>query len=360
MTDVVAALIWDGDRFLACQRPAHKTRGLLWEFVGGKVEPGETKEQALIRECWEELDITVRVGRVFMELVHEYPDMTVRLTLFNATIAQGIPKRLEHNDIRWITTRQIDDYCFCPADVDILAQLKHVQNGMQAELFPLRDEQYKQFHSMLMPTVDPDKILGIRVPVLRSFAKAYAKNHNMDGFLQDLPHKFYEENNLHGFYISDMKDYDMAANALDQFLPYVDNWATCDMITPKAFRNHPDGLPERISSWLNSDHAYTVRFAICTLMKFYLDEAFEPEFLKMVSSVSSEEYYVKMAVAWFFATALAKQYDATVSYLENRLLPVWTHNKTIQKAIESYRITDTQKMHLKSLKIKEGVRYEKN
>lgn len=124
MTQVVAALIWDGDRFMACQRPAHKARGLLWEFVGGKVDPGETKEQALIRECREELNVTVSVGEVFMEVIHAYPDLTVELTLFNASIAQGVPEKLEHNDIRWITVDEIDQYDFCPADTEILERLK--------------------------------------------------------------------------------------------------------------------------------------------------------------------------------------------------------------------------------------------
>ncbi len=124
MTEVVAALIWDGDRFLACQRPAHKARGLLWEFVGGKVEPGETKENALVRECQEELDVTVEVGDIYMEVTHEYPDLTVHLTLFHAKIAEGVPKKLEHHDIQWLTVAEIDDYAFCPADVDILRRLK--------------------------------------------------------------------------------------------------------------------------------------------------------------------------------------------------------------------------------------------
>jgi len=126
MTDVVAALIWDGDKFMVCQRPAHKARGLLWEFVGGKVEPGETKVEALIRECCEELDITIAVGDIYMELIHEYPDLTVRLTLFHASIADGIPKILEHNDIRWITVEEIPHYNFCPADADILKKLKYL------------------------------------------------------------------------------------------------------------------------------------------------------------------------------------------------------------------------------------------
>ena len=360
MTEVVAALIWDGDRFLACQRPAHKTRGLLWEFVGGKVEPGETKEQALIRECREELNITVKVGNVFMELIHEYPDMTVCLTLFNATISHGIPQKLEHNDIKWITTQQIDDYVFCPADVDILAQLKQIQNNTQAELFSLRDASYKKFHASLMPTVDPDNVFGVRMPVLRRYAKAFSKTDKVNAFLTTLPHRYYEENNLHGILISEIREYPEAVKALEEFLPHVNNWATCDLISPKAFYKHPDGLIDHVNRWITSNHCYTVRFAVCVFMKYYLDDCFKPEYLEMVASIVSDEYYVRMAIAWYFATALAKQYDAVIPYLENAILPVWTHNKTIQKAIESNRISDSQKAYLKTLKIKDGRNYEKN
>lgn len=352
MTDVVAALIWDGDRFLACQRPAHKARGLLWEFVGGKVEPGETKQEALIRECKEELDITITVGDLFMEQIHEYPDLTVRLTLFNASIAQGTPKLLEHNDLRWLQTSQIGDYDFCPADEAILAQLRHIHSGLQAQLFALADPAYQSFHCRLMPTVDPARVLGIRTPALRLFAKTFAKEGRADAFLSQLPHIYYEENNLHGMLISQMKDYDQTVAALDAFLPYVDNWATCDLLSPKAFQKRPAALLPKIRQWMASSHCYTVRFGIGMLLKFYLDEAFQPEQLAWVAAVSSEEYYVNMMIAWYFATALAKQYDAALPYLLEGKLGNWTHNKAIQKAIESYRITDTQKAYLRTLKRK--------
>lgn len=360
MTDVVAALIWDGDRFLACQRPAHKKRGLLWEFVGGKVEQGETKEQALIRECQEELNVTVKVGTLFMELIHEYPDLTVRLSLFNAVISEGVPEKLEHNDVRWITTQQVDEYEFCPADVDILEQLKQIQTRVQAEIYALRDISYKNFHSALMPTIDPNRVMGVRMPALRSFAKKFTKSYDANAFLASLPHRYYEENNLHGILISGIEDYDDTIRALEVFLPHVDNWATCDLIAPKSFQNHPEALIRHLTHWLNNDHIYTVRFGICVLMKFYLGSAFHPDFPNMVVAVKSKEYYVRMAVAWYFATALAKQYDAIIPYLENRRLPIWTHNKTIQKALESRRIPADRKVYLKTLKIKEAKHYDKD
>lgn len=348
MTDVVAALIWDGDKFLACQRPAHKTRGLLWEFAGGKVECGETKQEALIRECREELGITLSVGEIFMELIHEYPDMTVRLTLFNATVAEGIPQKLEHNDIRWITTKEIDQYSFCPADDGILSILKHVENGVQANLISMRDEQYKAFLCPLIPTVRPDKVIGIRMPRLRKYARQLSRENCR--FLAALPHRYYEEDNLHGIIISEMVDFKQTVEALEAFLPHVDNWSTCDLITPKAFRQAPEDLIFHVKRWMSSNHSYAVRFAISVLMKFYLDEYFQPEYLQLAAAIRSEEYYVNMMVAWYFATALAKQYDAAIPYLERRLLPAWTHKKTIQKAVESYRITPELKAYLKNLK----------
>jgi mutator protein MutT len=350
MTDVVAALIWDNDRFLACQRPAHKARGLLWEFVGGKVEPGETPEEALIRECREELDVTVRVGNVFMTLIHEYPDLTVRLILFNAAIVSGKPKKLEHNDIRWITTGEIDNYDFCPADEEILKKLKTIHNGLQASLLSLADPKYKAFQCSLMPTVPEDTVIGVRMPQLRKTAAVLTSYPDADTFLASLPHKFYEENNIHGILISKMSSYEMTIAALDAFLPYVDNWATCDLVSPKSFRNQPNGLQHKVQQWLQSDHLYTVRFGIGVLMKYYLDGAFSPKQLEWVCNISSNEYYIKTMQAWYFATALYKQYGQTISLLTDHKLSPWVHNKTIQKAVESLRIPTEIKAYLKTLK----------
>lgn len=350
MTDVVAALIWDGDRFLACQRPAHKTRGLLWEFVGGKVEPGETKQQALIRECLEELAVTVDVQEVFMEVIHEYPDMTVRLSLFNTVITGGVPQMLEHNDFRWLRTIEIDDYPFCPADVEILEKLKSIRSGLDARLFASRDDAYRQFQSPLMPTVSLDRIVGVRTPVLRKIGKDFAKRGNISAFLTELPHRYFEEDNVHALLINDMRNYEDAVSALNAFLPHVDNWATCDMLSPKAFKKCPEALPAQICEWLASRYPYAVRFGIGALMKFYLEDTFRQEYLSWVANIRSDEYYINMMIAWYFATALAKQYESTLPYLQDWKLDRWTHNKTIRKAIESYRITDAQKQYLRTLK----------
>lgn len=216
----------------------------------------------------------------------------------------------------------------------------------------LADIEYKSFHSKLMPTVAPNKILGIRTPVLRKFAKEFSKSSEAADFLNTLPHEYYEENNLHGMLIERLKDYNEVICRLDAFLPFIDNWATCDLISPKIFKKHTDELYFKIVEWISCDHTYTARHGIKTLMTFYLDEHFQKEHLELVTNKRSQEYYANMATAWYFATALAKQYESTLPYLENRRLDIWTHNKAIQKAIESYRVTNEQKNYLRKLKIK--------
>ena len=203
-----------------------------------------------------------------------------------------------------------------------------------------------------MPTVTPDTVIGVRTPQLRAYAKEVFKSEYAEIFLSSLPHTYYEENNLHGFLIEKIKDYDLCIKHLNKFLPFVDNWATCDQLTPKIFKKHTDKLLKQIEIWINSEHTYTVRFAIKMLMAFYLDENFKPAYPKLVASIKSDEYYINMMIAWYFATALAKQYNETIPYLENKTLDKWIHNKTIQKAVESYRITDEQKTYLRTLKIK--------
>ncbi len=193
---------------------------------------------------------------------------------------------------------------------------------------------------------------GIRTPELRKYAKTFSKTPEAAEFLKILPHRYYEENNLHGFLIESMRDYGQVIAALDAFLPYVDNWATCDLMRPKVFQKHLPELLEEIRRWMASDRTYTIRFGMEMLMTFYLDEAFRPEYLDWVAEVRSQEYYVNMMIAWYFATALAKQYGAALPYIENHRLEPWTHNKAIQKAIESYRITEEQKMYLRTLKVK--------
>lgn len=223
---------------------------------------------------------------------------------------------------------------------------------IQTALFALRDPAYQAFQSKLMPTVDPQTVIGVRMPALRKLAREIAGTPVAEGFLQELPHRYYEENNLHGLLISAIPDYDGAVAALETFLPYVDNWATCDLIRPKVFGKHLPELREQIRIWLASDHPYTIRFGMEMLMTFFLDGQFQPEYLDWVAGVESKEYYVNMMAAWYFATALAKQYDAVLPYIQQRRLEPWTHNKTIQKAMESERIPDGQKAYLRGLKVK--------
>lgn len=219
------------------------------------------------------------------------------------------------------------------------------------ELLEQQDKEYRDFQRKLIPTVPTDRIIGVRTPVLRKMAKEMARQEDTKDFLDTLPHHYFEENQLHALILSEEKNFEHCIAGTEPFLPYVDNWATCDQMMPKVFKKHTDELLFYIQKWIASDHTYTIRFAIGMLMRFYLDEKFEPEYLKMVAAVKSGEYYVRMMVAWYFATALAKQYDAAVMFLEEKRLEPWTHNKTIQKSVESYRIDDEKKAYLRSLKV---------
>lgn len=223
---------------------------------------------------------------------------------------------------------------------------------IQEKLFALQDLNYRQFQAKLMPTVDLEQIIGVRMPALRKLAKELKGTAEAEAFLAALPHRYYDENNLHGLLLCARSSYEETVAGLEDFLPHVDNWATCDLLSPRAFRSHPPQLPEQIRRWLDSGDTYTVRFGLDMLMSFYLDECFRPEYLDWAAEVKSEEYYVRMMVAWYFATALAKQYDAALPYLTSRRLEQWTHNKTIQKAVESYRITPEQKDALRALRWK--------
>lgn len=217
-------------------------------------------------------------------------------------------------------------------------------------LFALQDPEYRLFQSKLMPTVDPARVIGVRIPDLRKLSRELAGTEQAAAFVRQLPHDYYEENNLHGFLIASLRDYGETVTALESFLPHVDNWATCDLLHPRAFDKHPEALPDQLFRWLQSDRTYTVRFAMGMLMSLYLDEAFRPEYADWIAGVKSEEYYVNMMAAWYFATALAKRWDDVFPYLTDHRLPVWTHNKAIQKAIESRRISPEQKQILRSLR----------
>lgn len=227
-------------------------------------------------------------------------------------------------------------------------------------LWERADGGYRDFQSKLIPSLPKESIIGVRTPALRALAKELKGSELAASFLQELPHAYYDENQLHAILLSSSKDYEECRELLERFLPYVDNWATCDILSPKVLRKQPEATLEAIQRWLGSTHSYTVRFGMEMLMSYYLDALFEPRFLAWVAADRSEEYYVRMMVAWFFATALAKQYEATLPFLEQGLLPEWTHKKTIQKACESYRITAEQKLYLRSLRHVRGQECKSN
>ena len=238
-----------------------------------------------------------------------------------------------------------------------------VESRIQEVLFKEQDLKFKAFHSRLIPTIPADTVIGVRTPDLKLIAKNFSADPNIDKFLNRLPHRYYDENQVHSFILSAIKNFDECIAQVEKFLPYVDNWATCDQLRPKVLGNtteHREKLLKSVKLWIRGrlasgeqvkDDTYVVRFGIEMLMSWFLDEDFEPMFLRWVAAVRREDYYVKMMVAWYFATALAKQYDATRPYVEGKRLEAWTHNKAIQKAIESYRITPEQKAYLKTLKV---------
>ena len=223
---------------------------------------------------------------------------------------------------------------------------------VRKRLFEMQDTGYRDFHARLILTVEKEKIIGIRTPILRKFAKEFGKTEESELFLKVLPHQYYEENNLHGLLIEQIRDYDKCLEELERFLPFIDNWATCDLLALHMMKKHRDVFIREVFRWIESDQPYTIRFGIGMLMRHYLDEEFKTEYPEKVAAIRSEEYYVNMMRAWYFATALAKQYEKVLPFLEKRQMDVWTHNKTIQKAIESYRITSEQKEYLRTLRIK--------
>lgn len=223
---------------------------------------------------------------------------------------------------------------------------------IQKQLFAMQDLDYKAFHSKIMPTIDPKNIIGIRTPILRKFANDFAKTQDAQSFIAKLPHTYYEENNLHAFVLEKIMDFDTAVELTENFLPYIDNWATCDMFLPKVFKKNKDKILPYAKKWIKSEHTYTVRYGIGILMSLFLDDDFNRQYVETVADIRSEEYYVNMMIAWYFATAIAKQYDTAVKYLEEKRLDKWVHNKTIQKAVESYRVPAKTKEYLKTLKIK--------
>lgn len=227
-----------------------------------------------------------------------------------------------------------------------------IREEIRQRLFELQDVSYRDFQVKLIPTVETESMIGVRTPALRKLAREYGRREDIGEFLQDLPHRYFDENQLHAFIISGIKDFETCIMYVEKFLPYVDNWATCDQMSPTVFKKKRQELLPYIREWMRSDRTYTVRFGIGMLMQHYLDEDFDPSYPEMVAGIKSEEYYISMMIAWYFATALAKQYDTVLPYIEEKRLDSQTHNRAIQKAVESYRITQEQKAYLKTLKIR--------
>lgn len=225
-----------------------------------------------------------------------------------------------------------------------------ITEEIREELFRLQDSKYREFQIKLIPNVTPDSVIGVRTPALRKYAKDLAKREDIGDFLSDVPHRYFDENQLHAFIISQLKNFRSCMEYVRAFLPYVDNWATCDQMSPKVFGKNKGDLLLQIREWIGAGDTYTVRFGIGMLMQYFLDDDFDPEHPELVAQIRSEEYYVNMMKAWYFATALAKQYEAVLPFIEGRRLDDWTHRKAIQKSVESYRITQEQKQYLKSLK----------
>lgn len=224
-------------------------------------------------------------------------------------------------------------------------------NEIQERLFSLRDEKYLDFNAKLIPNLERDYFIGVRTPALRAYAKELIKSGKSEGFLDELPHQYYEENQLHSFILCEYKDFDRLISRIDEFLPYVNNWATCDQLNPKIFAKNHANLDKHIERWMHSDKTYTVRFALGVLNSHFLDSAFDVKFLELAASVKSDEYYTNIMIAWLFATALAKQYDATLPFIEGNSLDKWVKNKSIQKARESFRVSDDRKAYLNTLKV---------
>ena len=227
-----------------------------------------------------------------------------------------------------------------------------IEDDIRGWLQARQDTKYREMQVKILPSLSPGAIVGVRTPDLRKYAKEIGRREDVKEFLESLPHRFFEENQLHAFIISDLKDYGQCMTEMARFLPYVDNWATCDQMSPRVFKKRRQELLPSIREWIASGRCYTVRFGLKMLMEHFLDDDFSPDYVEMAAGIKSDEYYVNMMIAWYFATALAKQYDTVLPFIEGNRLAPWTHNKAIQKAVESYRIAEEQKDYLRSLRRK--------
>lgn len=352
--NVAAAIICREDEILVCQRSEQKAHGLKYEFPGGKQEEGETAQQALKRECMEELGVALGKLDLYCVRDFDYPDICVRISFFLAEIEKGEPRAIEHACIKWVTREEALEMDFCSADSLIVKMLNASPNESEIrnELFAMQDKNYALFNAKLIPNIDSDTIIGVRMPMLRAYAKKLIKTASplvIERFMNCLPHEYFEENNLHAALIMGEKDMIGCIDRLEKFLPYIDNWATCDMLQLPILMKHPEETLKCIDRWLASGSPYTVRFGLGMLMK-YLGKNFKEGILERAAAVRSEEYYVNMMIAWFFATALTKRYDEALIYIKEHRLARWVHNKAIQKARESRLVSEEHKAELNKLK----------
>lgn len=345
-----------------------------WIGIGGKFMENETPKECLLREVYEEtgLNLTNYIFRGIIKFVLDGHDEEY-MYLYTASEFSGELKDCDEGELSWVKKEDVYNLPIWEGDKAIFKALETVEdffymkviykgdkliNTPKCEpspldkLYELQDIEYAKFQAKLTPTIDADTIIGVRIPILRKFAKQYIKTKESEAFLDNPSHIFYDERMLHGILISEIKDYKTCIKRLDDFLPFVDNWGVCDIMSPKSFKKNKSEALNKIIEWSKSEHTYTCRFGLEMLMSLFLDEDFKSEYLEIPASVKSEEYYVNMMIAWFFATALAKQWDATIPYISEHRLPQWVHNKTIQKSRESFRITKEQKELLKSLKLK--------
>ncbi len=353
--DVTAAVFYQDNRILLMRRGQGHSYAGGWEYPGGKVEPGESGEACIRRELHEELGIDAEIGVLMAQWERPEPGEAFRLRAYRVLSYQGEITLTDHDRMEWVPLERLTEHEQLPADLELsrqIAQVFSTRNRIVQELEQLQDKPYAQFQRKLLPTVSPERVIGVRTPELRRLAKRLDAAGEGRDFLLALPHETFDENQLHAFLISRIPDFEACVQAVETFLPYIDNWAGCDQLSPKVFgRNTPLLLPH-VKAWLQSPLPYTVRFGMGMLMQHYLEDDFRPEYPAMVAAVDSGEYYVQMMQAWYFATALAKQYDAIVPYLEQGKLSRWVHNKTIQKAVESLRIDPERKAYLKTLRRK--------
>lgn len=334
-------------------------RELKWELAGGKIEKGETAFDAIVREIREELGMSITPVSVFGDTTYAYPDITVHLTVINANVSEGETKLLEHNAIAFIKPDEIDTFDLCPADKEILKKGFDLEKSVEPEigrirerLFSMAEKEFGEFSSKLMPTVEKQRIIGVRTPLLRAYARELYGTEDGERFLHSLPHKYFEEDNLHAFMLERVKEFPKSIEMVDKFLSYVDNWATCDQLSRKSFKKYPESTLGYVDKWLKSSETYKVRFAVGVLMTNFLGENFDESIPMRVAEIRSDEYYINMMRAWYFAEALVHRYDSVVKIIEEDVLDRWTHNKAIQKAMESRRISDEKKAYLKSLKVR--------